>query len=105
MCDLRNCVGAHRLQMLDRLTQHTEVCASCRGALRGVRRLKIALAAATVLLLAAAPLAGRLPILPPSAALPLSAAAVIAALGAAFLHLVLQPEFVYRDYSHSDISD
>lgn len=85
-------------EMLDRLSQHTEKCSSCRVAYKNVQRAGLLFGTLAVLLLASASL-------PDEFALRcgLAAAGVISAAVSAFLKLVLEPKFVFVDYVHAHV--
>lgn len=85
-------------EMLDRMSQHTEVCSSCKAAYKGINAWGVALLSLGALLLAAATVP---PVLAVRAALALSAVASLA-LGA-WLRLSLAPQFVFVDYVHAHI--
>eukprot|EP00271_Cylindrocystis_brebissonii_P020544 TRINITY_DN684_c0_g1_i1.p1 TRINITY_DN684_c0_g1~~TRINITY_DN684_c0_g1_i1.p1 ORF type:complete len:600 (-),score=63.64 TRINITY_DN684_c0_g1_i1:1578-3377(-) len=89
-------------EMMDRHSQHTEICSSCRGAAKGIQRFTVLFGGAAFLLVTVAPL---IPNVPFPVRVGIAIAALILAAAAAYLHLVLLPKFIYVDYVHADIDD
>ena len=87
-----------RRDMLDRMSQHTEKCSSCRTAYRNVRR-------AFVVLLALAVATLGLAVVPSDVVARVAIATVAMALFgvAAYLKLKLEPQFVFVDYVIADV--
>ena len=87
-----------RRDMLDRLSQHTEKCSSCRAAYRNVRTAYVGLMALGVVTLGLA-------VVPMDVVARVAVAAVAVALFgvAAYLKLKLEPQFVFVDYVIADV--
>ena len=89
----------HR-QMLDRYHQHTQHCQSCRSALNAIRRLQWGLLVFFVVgLSVVAVLPDSLRLWP---GLPLLCLGLLGLGGAAGLHFVLEPKFLFVDYIHAE---
>ncbi|TFI50736.1 pheophorbide a oxygenase [Mastigocladus laminosus UU774] len=97
--EIRN-INENREQVLDRYKQHTQHCSSCRGALKVVQRLQIALLAyfaITVAGVAVLPDALRVQL-----GLPLVITALLGLAAYAWLKFWLSPKFYFVDYVHAD---
>ncbi len=96
---IRN-INENREQVLDRYKQHTQHCNSCRGALKVVQRLQIALLAyfaITVAGVAVLPDALRVQL-----GLPLVITALLGLAAYAWLKFWLSPKFYFVDYVHAN---
>ncbi|MGJ5674113.1 MAG: Rieske 2Fe-2S domain-containing protein [Nostochopsis sp.] len=97
--EVRN-INENREQVLDRYKQHTQHCSSCRGALKVVQRLQIALLAyfaITVAGVAVLPDALRVQL-----GLPVVITALLGLAAYAWLKFWLSPKFYFVDYVHAD---
>jgi phenylpropionate dioxygenase-like ring-hydroxylating dioxygenase large terminal subunit len=97
--EIRN-INENREQVLDRYKQHTQHCSSCRGALKVVQRLQVALLAyfaITVAGVAVLPDALRVQL-----GLPLVITALLGLAAYAWLKFWLSPKFYFVDYVHAD---
>ncbi|MFB2767726.1 Rieske 2Fe-2S domain-containing protein [Pelatocladus sp. BLCC-F211] len=97
--EIRN-INENREQVLDRYKQHTQHCSSCRGALKVVQRIQIALLAyfaITVAGVAVLPDALRVQL-----GLPLVITALLGLAAYAWLKFWLSPKFYFVDYVHGD---
>ncbi len=92
--------GVSREVALDRYHQHTEICGSCRGALRQIQRLQLVLVGVFAIAIASASL------VPDSSRLicggPLVLVGLLSLAGAAWLKRWLEPQFYFVDYVHAE---
>ncbi len=96
---IRN-INENHEQVLNRYKQHTQHCSSCRGALKVVQRLQVALLAyfaITVAGVAVLPNALRVQL-----GLPLVITALLGLIAYAWLKFWLSPKFYFVDYVHAN---
>ncbi len=93
-------INHNRKDLLDRYSQHTQHCSSCRGALKVVQRLQVGLLAyfaITVAGVAVLPDAVRVKV-----GLPLIIIALLGLAAYAWLKFWLSPKFYFVDYVHAE---
>ena len=92
-------ININRQEILNRYTQHTQNCSSCRGALKNIQRLQIVLLAyfaISVSIVAVLPDAPR-----QTLGIPLIILALLGLGAYAGLKFWLEPKFYFVDYIHA----